>query len=90
MELFDIFGRYTGLVKETVETDQAIEQLEAITERLNSDDLSDEETLRLCEEGKKLAAQIEAQLGEQKRQLKTVGRNTAEITAIEENQDGVI
>ena len=89
MELFDIFGRYTGLVKETVKTDQAIEQLEAITERLNSDDLSDEETLRLCEEGKKLAAQIEAQLDEQKRQLKTVGRNAAEITAIEENQDDI-
>ena len=76
--------------KKKLSFEQGLEMLESMAESLSGGGLSLEESIRLFEEGTKLAAQLQKQLDEQRRRIEIIDPETAEITTFEENQDGVI
>jgi len=69
--------------------EEGMQQMEMLVERMSVSELALEESIALYEEGKALAAQLEAQLAQQKKRIEMIDPDTAEIEAFEENENGV-
>ena len=63
--------------------------LEQLVEQLSGSELALEESIALYEEGKLLAAQLSAQLEEQKTRIEMIDPDTAEIETFEGDEHGV-
>ncbi len=64
-------------------------ELEALVNRLGSEELELEESVKLYEQGTALAAQLESLLAVQKKRMEMIDPDTAEIVPFEEKEHGI-
>ena len=72
--------------KKTVSFEAGMQELEALIEKLHTQELPLEESISLYEQGAALCAQLEEQLNEQRRRVEMIDTDTAEIEAFEERE----
>ena len=75
--------------KKVLSFEEGMKALEQLVEKLSGSELALEESIALYEEGKLLAAQLSAQLEEQKKRIEMIDPDTAEIETFEERENGV-
>ena len=75
--------------KKALSFEEGMKALEQLVEKLSGSELALEESIALYEEGKMLAAQLSAQLEEQKKRIEMIDPDTAEIEAFEGDEHGV-
>ena len=66
-----------------------MQELEALIEKLHTQELPLEESIALYEQGAALCAGLEQQLAAQRRRIEMIDPDTAEIESFEENENGV-
>ena len=74
--------------KKELSFEEGMVQLEQLVGRLSESELSLEESIALYEQGVQLAAQLEAQLAQQKKRIEMIDPDTAEIEAFREAFEG--
>jgi len=74
--------------KKELSFEEGMVQLEQLVGRLSESELSLEESIALYEQGAQLAAQLEAQLAQQKKRIEMIDPDTAEIEAFREAFEG--
>lgn len=74
--------------KKELSFEEGMVQLEQLVGRLSESELSLEESIALYEQGAQLAAQLEAQLAQQKKRIEIIDPDTAEIEAFREAFEG--
>ena len=75
--------------KKVLSFEEGMKALEQLVEKLSGSELALEESIALYEEGKLLAAQLNAQLEEQKKRIEMIDPDTAEIETFEGDEHGV-
>lgn len=75
--------------KKVLTFESGIQELEAMIEKLHTQELPLEESIGLYEQGSALCAQLEEMLAAQRRRIEVINPDTAEIEAFEENENGV-
>ena len=75
--------------KKVLSFEEGMKALEQLVEKLSGSELALEESIALYEEGKMLAAQLSAQLEEQKKRIEMIDPDTAEIETFEGDEHGV-
>ena len=73
--------------KQTFEA--GMSELEALTARLETGDMTLDETMRTYEKGVTLAAQLKRQLEDSRKRIEQIDTETAEITPFEEKKHGL-
>ena len=73
--------------KQTFEA--GMSELEALTARLETGDMTLDETMKTYEKGVTLAAQLKRQLEDSRKRIEQIDPETAEITPFEEKNHGV-
>lgn len=73
--------------KRTFETN--MKELEVLVEKMNSGELSLEESMQLYEQGMALTKQLHQELAAHQKAIEQIDLHTAEISAFEENEYGV-
>ena len=73
--------------KQTFEA--GMSELEALTARLETGDMTLDETMKTYEKGVTLAAQLKRQLEDSRKRIEQIDPDTAEITPFEEKNHGV-
>lgn len=73
--------------KQTFEA--GMSELEALTARLETGDMTLDETMRTYEKGVTLAAQLKRQLEDSRKRIEQINPETAEITPFEEKKHGL-
>lgn len=73
--------------KQTFEADMS--ELEALTARLETGDMTLDETMKTYEKGVTLAAQLKRQLEDSRKRIEQIDPETAEITPFEEKNHGL-
>ena len=73
--------------KQTFET--GMSELEALTVRLETGDMTLDETMKTYEKGVTLAAQLKRQLEDSRKRIEQIDPETAEITPFEEKNHGL-
>ena len=73
--------------KQTFEA--GMSELEALTARLETGDMTLDETMKTYEKGVTLAAQLKRQLEDSRKRIEQIDPETAEITPFEEKNDGL-
>lgn len=73
--------------KQTFEA--GMSELEALTARLETGDMTLDETMRTYEKGVTLAAQLKRQLEDSRKRIEQIDPETAEITPFEEKKYGL-
>ena len=73
--------------KQTFEA--GMSELEALTARLETGDMTLDETMKTYEKGVTLAAQLKRQLEDSRKRIEQIDPNTAEITPFEEKNHGL-
>ncbi|MEI3414874.1 MAG: exodeoxyribonuclease VII small subunit [Christensenellales bacterium] len=73
--------------KQTFEA--GMSELEALTARLETGDMTLDETMRTYEKGVTLAAQLKRQLEDSRKRIEQIDPETAEITPFEEKNHGL-
>ncbi len=73
--------------KQTFET--GMSELEALTVRLETGDMTLDETMKTYEKGVTLAAQLRRQLEDSRKRIEQIDPETAEITPFEEKNHGL-
>lgn len=76
----------TARKKKEVSFEEGMKQLELLVEQLNHSEIPLEDAVKLYEQGKALAAQLEEKLASQKQRIEMIDPDTAEIEAFEENE----
>lgn len=69
--------------------ESGMQELEALIEKLHTQELPLEESIGLYEQGAALCAQLEELLAAQRRRIEAIDPDTAEIEAFEENENGI-
>lgn len=64
-------------------------ELEALTARLETGDMTLDETMKTYEKGVTLAAQLKRQLEDSRKRIEQIDPDTAEITPFEEKNHGL-
>lgn len=72
--------------KKPLSFEAGMQELDALVERLSSQELPLEEAIALYEQGIALHAQLEALLTQQKKRIEMIDPDTAEIEAFEGNE----
>ena len=75
--------------KKVLSFEEGMKALEQLVEKLSGSELALEESIALYEEGRALAAQLSAQLEEQKKRIEMIDPDTAEIETFEGDEHGV-
>ena len=75
--------------KKVLSFEEGMKALEQLVEKLSGSELALEESIALYEEGRVLAAQLSAQLEEQKKRIEMIDPDTAEIETFEGDEHGV-
>lgn len=75
--------------KKVLSFEEGMKALEQLVEKLSGSELALEESIALYEEGKLLAAQLSAQLEEQKKRIEMIDPDTVEIETFEGDEHGV-
>ena len=75
--------------KKVLSFEEGMKALEQLVEKLSGSELALEESIALYEECKMLAAQLSAQLEEQKKRIEMIDPDTAEIETFEGDEHGV-
>ena len=73
--------------KQTFEA--GMSELEALTARLETGDITLDETMKTYEKGVTLAAQLKRQLEDSRKRIEQIDPETAEITPFEEKNHGL-
>ena len=73
--------------KQTIEA--GMSELEALTARLETGDMTLDETMKTYEKGVTLAAQLKRQLEDSRKRIEQIDPETAEITPFEEKNHGL-
>ena len=73
--------------KQTFEA--GMSELEALTARLETGDMTLDETMKTYEKGVTLAAQLKRQLEDSRKRIEQIDPETAEITLFEEKNHGL-
>lgn len=73
--------------KQTFEA--GMSELEALTARLETGDMTLDETMKIYEKGVTLAAQLKRQLEDSRKRIEQIDPETAEITPFEEKNHGL-
>lgn len=73
--------------KQTFEA--SMSELEALTARLETGDMTLDETMKTYEKGVTLAAQLKRQLEDSRKRIEQIDPETAEITPFEEKNHGL-
>ena len=73
--------------KQTFEA--GMSELEALTARLETGDMTLDETMKTSEKGVTLAAQLKRQLEDSRKRIEQIDPDTAEITPFEEKNHGL-
>ena len=73
--------------KQTFEA--GMSELEALTARLETGDMTLDETMKTYEKGVTLAAQLKRQLEDSRKRIEQIDPETAEITQFEEKNHGL-
>ena len=73
--------------KQTFEA--GMSELEALTARLDTGDMTLDETMKTYEKGVTLAAQLKRQLEDSRKRIEQIDPETAEITPFEEKNHGL-
>ena len=73
--------------KQTFEA--GMSELEALTARLETGDMTLDETMKTYEKGVTLAAQLKRQLEDSRKRIEQIDPDTAEITPFEEKDHGL-
>ena len=73
--------------KQTFEA--GMSELEALTARLETGDMTLDETMKTYEKGVTLAAQLKRQLEDSRKRIEQIDPETAEITPFEETNHGL-
>lgn len=73
--------------KQTFEA--GMSELEALTARLETGDMTLDETMKTYEKGVMLAAQLKRQLEDSRKRIEQIDPETAEITPFEEKKHGL-
>ena len=73
--------------KQTFET--GMSELEVLTARLETGDMTLDETMKTYEKGVTLAAQLKRQLEDSRKRIEQIDPETAEITPFEEKNHGL-
>ena len=73
--------------KQTFEAGRS--ELEALTARLETGDMTLDETMKTYEKGVTLAAQLKRQLEDSRKRIEQIDPETAEITPFEEKNHGL-
>lgn len=73
--------------KQTFEA--GMSELEALTARLETGDMTLDETMKTYEKGVTLAAQLQRQLEDSRKRIEQIDPETAEITPFEEKKHGL-
>ena len=73
--------------KQTFEA--GMSELEAVTARLETGDMTLDETMKTYEKGVTLAAQLKRQLEDSRKRIEQIDPETAEITPFEEKNHGL-
>ena len=73
--------------KQTFEA--GMSELEALTARLETGDMTLDETMKTYEKGMTLAAQLKRQLEDSRKRIEQIDPETAEITPLEEKSNGL-
>ena len=73
--------------KQTFEA--GMSELEALTARLDTGDMTLDETMKTYEKGVTLAAQLQRQLEDSRKRIEQIDPETAEITPFEEKNHGL-
>ncbi len=73
--------------KQTFEA--GMSELEALTARLETGDMTLDETMKTYEKGVTLAAQLKRQLEDSRKRIEQIDPETAEITPFEEKKHGL-
>ena len=73
--------------KQTFEA--GMSELEALTARLETGDMTLDETMKTYEKGVTLAAQLKRQLEDSRKRIEQIDPETAEITPLEEKSNGL-
>lgn len=73
--------------KQTFEA--GVSELEALTARLETGDMTLDETMKTYEKGVTLAAQLKRQLEDSRKRIEQIDPETAEITPFEEKNHGL-
>ena len=73
--------------KQTFEA--GMSELEALTARLETGDMTLDETMKTYEKGVTLAAQLKRQLEDSRKRIEQIDPETAEITPFEEKSNGL-
>lgn len=73
--------------KQTFEA--GMSELEALTARLETGDMTLDETMKTYEKGVTLAAQLKRQLEDSRKRIEQINPETAEITPFEEKNHGL-
>lgn len=73
--------------KQTFEA--GMSELEALTTRLETGDMTLDETMKTYEKGVTLAAQLKRQLEDSRKRIEQIDPETAEITPFEEKNHGL-
>ena len=73
--------------KQTFEA--GMSELEALTARLETGDMTLDETMKTYEKGVTLAAQLKRQLEDSRKRIEQIDPETAEITTFEEKNHGL-
>lgn len=73
--------------KQTFEA--GMSELEALTTRLETGDMTLDETMKTYEKGVTLAAQLKRQLEDSRKRIEQIDPDTAEITPFEEKNHGL-
>ena len=73
--------------KQTFEA--GMSELEALTARLETGDMTLDETMKTYEKGVTLAAQLKRQLEDSRKRIEQIDPETAEITPFEEKNNGL-
>ena len=69
--------------------EEGMKELEALIEKLHTQELPLDEYIGLYEQGASLCAQLEEQLAAQRRRIEVIDPDTAEIETFEERENGV-
>ena len=75
--------------KKALSFEEGMQELTVLVEKLSGSELPLEESIALYEQGVALHAQLEALLAQQKKRIEMIDPDTAEIKAIEGNENGV-
>ena len=75
--------------KKVLSFEEGMKALELLVEKLSGSELAVEESIALYEEGKMRAAELSAQLEEQKKRIEMIDPDTAEIETFEGDEHGV-